>query len=142
VQTSLVKQKDAKLVGLQGKPDKLFLFHAQDARSERRRSLARPLDQARSTPQRANSCAADSGSAADTQSQRARGQIGKYEMELAEVRAELEAKKSELEAVHLRPTDAENGLAKSKAEADALRARNDAGTVNGNGVKAVEREKH
>jgi predicted nucleic acid-binding Zn-ribbon protein len=46
-----------------------------------------------------------------------------HETELAEVRAELEGKKSELEAVRLRLTDAENRYAKSKAEADSLRAR-------------------
>jgi hypothetical protein len=41
--------------------------------------------------------------------------------ELVNVRAELEAKKSELEAVRLRLTDAEDGWAKSKAKADVLR---------------------
>jgi hypothetical protein len=46
------------------------------------------------------------------------------------VRAELEAKKSELEAaVHLRLTDAENGWAKSKTKADTLRALTTAGLV-------------
>jgi hypothetical protein len=38
------------------------------------------------------------------------------------VRAKLEAKESELEAVRLRLADAEKGLTKSKAEADTLRA--------------------
>jgi chromosome segregation ATPase len=56
-------------------------------------------------------------------------QIGHYETELAGVRAELEAKKSELEAVRLRLTDAEIGWAKSKAEADTLRALTTAGLV-------------
>ena len=37
------------------------------------------------------------------------------------MRAELEAKKSELEAIHLRLTDAKDGWAKSKAKADKLR---------------------
>ena len=37
--------------------------------------------------------------------------------ELAEVRGELEARKSELAALHLRLKDAESGWAKSKAEA-------------------------
>jgi hypothetical protein len=40
-----------------------------------------------------------------------------HETELAKVRAELEGKKSELEAVCLQLTDAEDGWAKSKAEA-------------------------
>jgi hypothetical protein len=49
-------------------------------------------------------------------------QIGKYERELANVRATLEANESELEAVRLRLTDTEKDLIKSKAEADTLRA--------------------
>ena len=42
--------------------------------------------------------------------------------ELAEVHAKLEARMSELAAVCLRLTDAEDGWAKSKAETDTLRA--------------------
>ena len=57
-------------------------------------------------------------------------QIGQYEKELANVRAKLEANESELEAVRSQVTDAERGLIKSKAEADTLRTRNDAGSVN------------
>ncbi len=49
---------------------------------------------------------------------------------LAEMGAELEARKSELAAVHLRLTDVENGWAKSKVEADTLRAQIAAGLVN------------
>jgi peptidoglycan hydrolase CwlO-like protein len=49
-------------------------------------------------------------------------QISQYEKKLANVRAELEAKESELETIRLRLTDAEKGWTKSKAEADALRA--------------------
>jgi peptidoglycan hydrolase CwlO-like protein len=49
-------------------------------------------------------------------------QISQYEKKLANVRDELEAKESELEAIRLRLTDAEKGWTKSKAEADALRA--------------------
>ena len=41
-------------------------------------------------------------------------QIGQHERELTNVRAKLEAKESELEAVRLRLTDAERKLAKSK----------------------------
>ena len=44
------------------------------------------------------------------------------QQELAEVHAKLEARESELAAVRLRLMDAEVGWAKSKAEADALRA--------------------
>jgi hypothetical protein len=61
-------------------------------------------------------------------------QIGRYETELAGVRAELDAKKSELEAVRLRLTDAEIGWAKSKAEADTLRALTTAGLVSSTGM--------
>ena len=43
-----------------------------------------------------------------------------FETELAEVRAESEARKSELEAVRLQLMDGKNGWAKSKAEADTL----------------------
>ena len=42
--------------------------------------------------------------------------------ELEARKSEQEARKSELEAIRLRLTDAENGWAKSKAEADTLRA--------------------
>jgi hypothetical protein len=49
-------------------------------------------------------------------------QVGQYEKELENMRAKLDAKESELEAVRLRLTDAEKGLTKSKAEADTLRA--------------------
>ena len=45
-----------------------------------------------------------------------------HETELAEVHAKLEASQSELAAVRLRLMDAEVGWAKSKAEADTLRA--------------------
>ena len=46
--------------------------------------------------------------------------------ELAEVHAKLETRVSELAAVCLRLTDAEDGWAKSKAEADTLLARSQA----------------
>jgi predicted nucleic acid-binding Zn-ribbon protein len=57
-------------------------------------------------------------------------QVGQYEKELGNVRAQLEANESELEAIRLRLTDAEKGLTKSKAEADTLRAQNATGSVN------------
>ncbi len=52
--------------------------------------------------------------------------------ELAEVRAELKASKSELAAVHLRLKDAESGWAKNKAEADVSGASTAANLVNTN----------
>ena len=57
-------------------------------------------------------------------------QVGQCEKELTNVRAKLEAKESELEAVRLRLTDAEKSLIKSKAEADTLRAQIATGSVN------------
>ena len=56
------------------------------------------------------------------------------QQELAEVHAKLEASESELTAVRLRLMDAEVGWAKSKAEADTLRAGTQAaaGLVTGN----------
>jgi chromosome segregation ATPase len=72
----------------------------------------RKLEQAQSALQNATSRTAD----ADERSQPACG----HETELAEVRAELEA-------VRLRLRDAEDGWAKSKAEADTLRAQTAAG---------------
>jgi hypothetical protein len=56
--------------------------------------------------------------------------LPQYERELANVRAKLEANESELEAVRLRLMGAEKGLAKSKAEADTLRAQTATGSVN------------
>ena len=47
-------------------------------------------------------------------------QIGQHEMELANMRAKLEVKESELEAVRLRLTDAERSWIKSMAKADTL----------------------
>jgi hypothetical protein len=66
-------------------------------------------------------------------------QIGQYEKEFANVRTKLEAKESELDAVRLRLTDAEKGLAKRKAEADTLHARIAAGSVNGDEDQVTRR---
>ena len=57
-------------------------------------------------------------------------QVGQHEKSLANVRAELEAKESELEAVRLRLTDAEKDLTKSKVEAETLRAQAATGSTN------------
>jgi len=87
-------------------------------------SRDRALEQAQSALQKATSCAAD----ADDRSQPAYKQIGRNETELAEVRAELEGKKSELEAVRLRLSDAENGWSKSRSEAEKMRTLTAAGS--------------
>ena len=57
-------------------------------------------------------------------------QIGQHEKDLANIRAKLDAKESELEAVRLRLTDAEKGWIKSKTEADMLRTQTATGSVN------------
>jgi len=62
--------------------------------------------------------------------QRAAEASERSQQELAEVRAELEARNAELAAVHSRPKDAESGWAKDKAEADTSRAKNAANVVN------------
>ena len=109
-QTSLVEQKDAELAKMQAKLDELVQSRDQHVRA---------LEKARRALQKATSRAADAD---------------KYEIELAKVRAEsearkseLEARKSELEAIRLRLTDAEIGWAKSKTQADTLRALNTTG---------------
>ncbi len=99
---------------LQAKLDKSLLSHD------------RALEQAQSAVQKARSRAAD----ADDRSQPAYEQIGRYKTELAEVRAELEGKKSKLETIRLRLRDAENDCAKSRAEAETLCAQSTAGPVN------------
>ena len=115
-QTSLVEHKDTELVRMQVKLDELVVSRDQHVRA---------LEQAQSALQTAESHAA----VANERSQRACEQIQRYKTELAEVHAELKAGRSELEAVRLRLTDAEIGLAKSKAEADTLRALTTAGLV-------------
>ena len=99
-QTSLVERKDAELVKMQTKLDAL------DELVLSRDRHVRALEQAL---QKATSRAADAD---------------EYAIELAKVRAESEARKSELEAIRLRLTDAEIGWAMCKTEADKLRALN------------------
>jgi chromosome segregation ATPase len=82
-QTSIIEQKDTELVNMQVKLDELLLSRAQHVRA---------LEQAQGALQIATSRAAD----ADERNQRACDQI---RTELAEVRAKLEARESELEAV-------------------------------------------
>jgi hypothetical protein len=87
------------------------------------------FEQAQSALRKATSRTTD----ADERNQRACEQIGQYNRELANVRAKLEAKEFELEAVRLRLADAEKGfLTKSRAEADILRVQAATGFVNRN----------
>ena len=55
--------------------------------------------------------------------------LQRYEKELTNARAKLEAKESELEAVRSRLTDSEKNLTESKVEADTLRAQTATGSV-------------
>jgi hypothetical protein len=66
-------------------------------------------------------------------------QFGQYGKKLANVRAKLEVKESELEAIRLRLTDAEKGWTESKAEADTLRAQIAAGPVSTDEDRVVRR---
>jgi chromosome segregation ATPase len=111
-----VAQKNAELADMQAKLDALDeLVLSRDRR-------VRVLEQALEKP-------APRAADADELSRRVREQNEQYESELAGVRAELEARTSELEAVRLRLTDAEDGWGKSKAEAETLRAMSTAGPV-------------
>ena len=94
-------ERDRHVAQLTEKLDELVLRLSRDEH-------LRTLEQAQSTLQKAASRAAE----ANERSQR----------ELAEVHAKLEARESELAAVRLRLTNAEDGRAKSKVDADALRA--------------------
>jgi hypothetical protein len=100
---------------LQAKPGELTLSRDDHLRA---------LEQGQSALRKATSRATD----ADERSQPA----CEHETELAEVRAELEA-------VRLRLADAEDGWAKSRAEADALRAQTAAGLVNTDVDRVVHR---
>ena len=98
------KHAGLELRELQAKLDELMLSRDEHLRTA--------LEQAQSALQKATSRAAE----ANERSQR----------ELAEVHAKLEARESELAAMRLRFADAEDGWAKSKAEADTLRVRTEA----------------
>ena len=115
--TEARKHEGLKLREFQAKLDQLLLSRDQHVRV---------FEQAQSALKKATSRATD----ADERNQSACEQIGIYELEIAGVRAELEAKNSELEVVRLRLTDAGNGLTKSKAEAATLRAQTATGSVN------------
>jgi hypothetical protein len=86
----------------------------------------RTLEQAQSALQKATFPVADADDSPRLHLQPA----CEHGTEFAELRAELEGKKLELETIRLRLTDAEDGWAKSKAEADTLRAQTAAGLIN------------
>jgi hypothetical protein len=106
------KHAGLELRKLQAKLDELLLSHDH------------ALEQAQSPLQKA-SCTAE----ANEQSQR----------ELAEMRAELEASKSESAAFRLRLADMENSCGESKAEADTYRNQTATALVNTDGDRVVHR---
>ncbi|KAI0046599.1 hypothetical protein FA95DRAFT_1679639 [Auriscalpium vulgare] len=108
-QTSAIEQKDADLANLQAQVDELLLSRDQHVRA---------LEQTRTALQTAT----NRSSEVDDQNQRAREQIQQYEVELAELRGELESRVSEVESIRMRLADVENSWAKSREEADAFRA--------------------
>ena len=146
-QTSLVENKDAELVMMQAKLDELVVSRDQHVRA---------LGRAQSALQKATSRAADAdkyeielvevraeleGKKSELEARKSELEARKSELEARKSelearkseqearKSEQEARKSELEAIRLRLTDAENGWAKSKAEADTLRALTTAGLV-------------
>lgn len=108
-QTSLLEQKDAEHKQIKSQVQELILLHDQQIRA---------LDQARTALQTQTSRSEE----VDTAHQRARGQVSQLEVELAELRGELEARTSEVESLRIRLAEVENLWAKSREEADAFRA--------------------
>src|SRR6266403_588204 len=124
--SALLKQAEANAAEAQKRAG-LELRELQAKLDELVLSRDHALEQAQSACalQKATSCVAES----NERSQR----------ELARVRAELEARKSELAAVHLRLKDAESGWAKSKAEANTSRAKTEANLVNTDEDEVIRR---
>lgn len=108
-QTSLVEQKDAEHKQMKSQIQELILLRDQHIRA---------LDQARTALQAQTSRSEE----VDAAHQRARGQVSQLEVELAELRGELEARTSEVESLRTRLAGVENSWAKSREEADAFRA--------------------
>lgn len=108
-QTSLLEQKDAESKQISSQVQELSLLRDQHIRA---------LDQARTALQTQTSRSEE----VDTANQRARAQVSQLEVELAELRGELEARTSEVESLRIRLAEVENLWAKSREEADAFRA--------------------
>lgn len=107
--TSLLEQKDAECRQIKSQVQELTLLREQHVRA---------LDQARTALQTQTSRSEE----VDTAHQRARGQVSQLEVELAELRGELETRTSEVESLRIRLAEVENLWAKSREEADAFRA--------------------
>jgi hypothetical protein len=116
------KHAGLELRELQAKLDELILSHDGHLRT---------LEQAQSAVQKATFRAVEANELSQPACE--------HETELTEVHAKLEARESELAAVRLRLTDAENRCSKSKAEADTLRAQTAAGLVNTDADQVMHR---
>lgn len=108
-QTSVLQQQEADQMKLEAQVEELL--HSRDQH-------VRALEQARTALQAASARAEE----VDIQHQRARDQIVRMEADFSELRGELEARNSEIDAARVRMAEAENSWAKSRQEADALRA--------------------
>ena len=108
-QTSLVEQHEADSLKARARLEELS--HAQDQH-------VRTIDQIRVALQAATMRAQE----VDVQYSQSREQITQLESEVAELRGELEARSSELDAARVRIADVENSWAKSREEADSFRA--------------------
>lgn len=108
-QTSVLQQQEADQMKLEAQVEELL--HSRDQH-------VRALEQARTALQAASARAEE----VDIQHQRARDQIVRMETDFSEIRGELEARNSEIDAARVRMAEAENSWAKSRQEADALRA--------------------
>ncbi|KAJ6627112.1 hypothetical protein B0H10DRAFT_2210524 [Mycena sp. CBHHK59/15] len=108
-QTSTLEQKEADEMSLRAQVDELIQSRDQHLRA---------LEQARAVLQASSSRAEE----VDLQYDRAREQIGALEVDLVELRGELESRTAEVESMRARLTDVENSWAKSREEADAFRA--------------------
>ncbi|KAJ7107616.1 hypothetical protein C8R43DRAFT_1044594 [Mycena crocata] len=108
-QTTAFEQKEADEMSLRAQVDELIQSRDQHLRA---------LEQARIALQAASSRAEE----VDVQYDRAREQISTLEVDVVELRGELEARTAEVESVRARLTDVENSWAKSREEADAFRA--------------------
>lgn len=108
-QTSLLEQREVEYTNVQAQLDELTQSRDQHVRA---------LDQARTALQTVSSRAQE----VDAQHQRAREKINQLEVEMVDLRGELEARTSEAESAKSRLADVENSWAKSREEADAFRA--------------------
>jgi chromosome segregation ATPase len=108
-QTTTLEQKEVDEMGLRAQVDELIQSRDQHLRA---------LEQARTALQASSSRAEE----VDVQYDRAREQISTLEVDVVELRGELESRNAEVESIRARLTDVENSWAKSRQEADAFRA--------------------